>query len=425
MRPKTYLTLFAVLALAGFSCIAVFNYIVDPYRFYNSPDLPGINEFRQRFFYGQYISKPYALRERAPEAVILGVSRAGSSLATDHPGWEDTNIYNYAMAGSTAYLLWRNYQHAKASGDLKKVLLMLDFYMFNIYQEKHVATSYIQGYEERLSVTPDYRKNLGYPIRLFKDLLTTLISFEISFESWKTIVAQSRIADKTLYKATLTPTGFWINDPTPEKTQRWMFHHVEKQYMTITWYPLPEKKFSLRREDGTSNMIYLRNILADAHRDGVDLRVGFMPFHARLGEALHAVGLWDDFEQWKTDVVRVVEEEAAKAGKAPFPLWDFTGYNSITTERVPLNEDITTRMKWHLDPTHVSRATGDLIQNIMLETDGARFEDFGQRVTSGNIQSYIERTRADRTRYVEEHPEDVQEVIKRAAKTASWRKEAG
>ncbi|MFK8049116.1 MAG: hypothetical protein AB8B81_11845, partial [Halioglobus sp.] len=87
MKSKSYLALFLSLSLLAFLGASIFNYVVDPYRFFDSQDRRGINEYRQKFFLGQYVSKPYALREQAPEAVILGVSRAGSSLATDHPGW--------------------------------------------------------------------------------------------------------------------------------------------------------------------------------------------------------------------------------------------------------------------------------------------------------------------------------------------------
>lgn len=421
MQSKTYLTLFLALTLFGFSCAAVFNYIVDPYRFFNSADRPGINEFRQRFFLGQYVSKPYALAEQAPEAVILGVSRAGSSLATDHPGWSGTHVYNYAMAGSTAYLLWRNYQQAKASGPLRKVLLMLDFYMFNVHKEERPTTGYARTYEERLLVTPEFTKNRGYPVRLFQDTLTSLISFEMLYESWNTVLAQSQIASGDLYKSTLTPTGFWIIDPPPKETQRWLFRHVEKQYMTVTWFPLPDKQFDLFREDGSSNLVYLQRILADAYHQGIDVRMAFMPFHARLAEAMRAVNIWDDFELWKKDVVQLIEDEAAKAGKPAYPIWDFTGYNTITTEPVPSAKDKTTRMRWHLDPTHVTRATGDLMQNILLGTDGERYDDFGQKVDSGNIDSYIERTRRDRERYVEKFPKDLQEVLDKEEETSTWR----
>ena len=422
MQSKTYLTLFLALTLFGFCGVSAFNYIVDPYRFFNSPDRPGINEYRQRFFLGQYVSKPYALAEQAPDSVILGVSRAGSSLATDHPGWKGAHVYNYAMAGSTAYLLWRNYQHVKASGDLKNVLLTLDFYMFNVHKEQRPTDGYVATYEERLAVTPEFKKNRGYPIRLFQDTLTSLISFEMLYESWNTVLAQSKISKGELYKSTLTSSGFWTIDPPPNQTQRWLFRHVEKQYMTITWFPQPDKKFALFREDGSSNLVYLQRILADAYRDGINVKIAFMPFHARLAEAMRAVNLWDDFETWKRDVVQLIEDEAVRAGRSAYPIWDFTGYNTINTEPVLSAKDKTTRMRWHLDFTHVTRATGDLMQNIVLGTDGERYDDFGQKVNSGNIDSYIERTRQDRERYIENHPKDLQEVLEKAKETSSWRK---
>lgn len=421
MRSKSYLILLLALTLLAFSAVGAFNYVVDPYRFFDTPDRPGINAYRHTFFYGQYVSKPYALREQAPEGVILGVSRAGSSMVTDHPGWGELSVYNYAMAGSTAYLLWRNYQHARASGDLKKVLLMLDFYMFNVHKDQRPENRHILGYEERLAVTPAFEKNRYFPVRLFIDTLTSLISFEMTYESWNTVLAQAQIARGELYKSTLTRTGFWINDPPPQETQRWLFRHVEKQYMTITWFPRPKKQFALRGEDGSSNLVYLRRIIADAHAAGIDLRLGFMPFHARLGESMRAVDLWDDFEQWKIDVVKLVEEAAAEAGAAPFPLWDFTGYNSITTESVPSAKDKTTRMQWHLDPTHVSRATGDLVQTVMHESDGERYQDFGVRVDSGNIDGYLQQTRRDRARYAQDHRSDIKEVRSRARQTSDWR----
>jgi hypothetical protein len=423
MRAKSYLLLFLCLCGLLFAAVASFNYVVDPYRFFNSPDRPGINEYRQRFFYGQYTAKPYALREQSPNGVILGVSRAGSALATDHPGWQGYGVYNYAMAGSTAYLLWRNYQHAKASGDLKRVVLMLDFYMFNVHQGLGPLTAYIKGYEERLAVTPEFTANRSYPIRKFKDTLTSLISFEMAYESWNTVRAQSQIANRELYKATLTNSGFWINDPPPKRTQRWLFHHVERQYMTITWFPRPDKRFALSAEDGSDKLIYLERIITDAHREGIDLRLGSMPFHARLAESMHAVELWDDFEQWKLSVVALVEEQASMANRPPFPLWDFTGYNQVTTEAVPLNEDKTTRMRWHLDPTHVSRATGDLVQTVMLQSEGERLPDFGQRVDSSSMQQYLDHTREQRAIYVAQHPKDMAEIAKRAKQTAAWRAE--
>jgi len=120
--------------------------------------------------------------------------------------------------------------------------------------------------------------------------------------------------------------------------------------------------------------------------------------------------------------VQLVEKEAAKAGQSPFPLWDFSGYNSITTEPVPAKKDKTSRMRWHLDTSHVSRATGDLIQTVLLGVDGERVHDFGQKVDSRTIDAHLKRSRIDRERYAKSFPKDLQEVREKAEKTSAWRK---
>ncbi len=422
MRASAYLALFAAASLLGLGCLAAFNYVVDPYRFFNSPDRPGLNEYRQRFFWGQTVSKPYMLRERAPAAVILGVSRAGSALAADHPGWRGASVYNFAIAGSTAYQLWRSYQHARACGRLDKLLLTLDFFTFNVHMEPRDATDFMRGYEERLQVRPDFTVNRGYPLRRFKDTLNALVSFELLHESWRTIRAQSAIAEGRLHRATLLPSGFWIVEPALGRSQRLAFRRIERQYMTLSWFPRPERRFSLRLADGSGSLRHLRRILADAYRAGIDARLAFMPFHARLAESLRAVGLWDSFERWKREVVLAVEEEARGAGRPAYPVWDFTGYNSITAEAVPPAGDSDSRMRWHLDATHVSRAAGDLMQNILLGAPGERAPDFGRRVDSRNIAGHLERERRRRERYAAAFPEDVREILETAERTAHWRK---
>ena len=60
-----------------------------------------------------------------------------------------------------------------------------------------------------------------------------------------------------------------------------------------------------------------------AIRDNVDLRFVIGPSHARYFECFRLMGNWYLWEEWKRTLVRILEEEAAKAGVKPFPLWDF------------------------------------------------------------------------------------------------------
>ena len=51
------------------------------------------------------------------------------------------------------------------------------------------------------------------------------------------------------------------------------------------------------------------------------------------------------WEEWKRALVSIVEDEAAKAGVKPFPLWDFSGFNPLSMELVPHTNDKKTKMK--------------------------------------------------------------------------------
>ena len=420
MHLKTYSIWLVILLTLCFGVVSSINAVVDPYRLFNTPDITGINKYRYKFFFHQFLSKPHAVRQRRADAIILGVSRAGSGFSTDHPGWKDFNTYNFAVAGSSAYLQWRNYQHAKANGNLKRLLITLDFYSYNAFRQFLDLPEY-REYEERLTVTPLNRTNLRFPERWFKDYSVSLLSFDTLRDSWDTYQAQAGIESGESSRATLTSSGFWIVDLPPSMSVRYIFRTIENQYMSEMWFPLPAKKFALVDENNVSSLIYLERILSDCYQEGIDVTLVFTPFHARLAESLRAVDLWDLFELWKREVILLNEKVAAKSGQPSFPIWDFTGYNSVTTEALPA-DDVKARMRWHIDASHISKEAGDLVQNLIWDTGGERVSDFGRKVNSGNIDQYIEDTRVAREKYAEMFPDDVADVTKSSRKAAAWRK---
>ena len=103
----------------------------------------------------------------------------------DHPGWNGFNAYNFAVAGSSAYLDWRNYQHARANGNLKRLLITLDFTSFNAFRQS-LDPQVNKEYEERLSVTPSNGTNFRFPERWLSDYSLSLLSFDTLRDSWAT-----------------------------------------------------------------------------------------------------------------------------------------------------------------------------------------------------------------------------------------------
>lgn len=123
-------------------------------------------------------------------------------------------------------------------------------------------------------------------------------------------------------------------------------------------------------------------------------------------------------------MVKVNEEEAALAGKAPFPLWDFSGFNSLTTEEVPALGDTETRMKWYWESSHYKKELGDLVLDRVLDYSSPNRKvpaDFGVLLDSKMLEAHLNQVRIDRDVWRKSHPEDVKEIADMAAKAETKR----
>jgi tetratricopeptide (TPR) repeat protein len=136
--------------------------------------------------------------------------------------------------------------------------------------------------------------------------------------------------------------------------------------------------------------------------------------------AIQDAGLWPQFEDWKRGIVTILAEEAKESGKPQFPLWDFSGFNSVTDEHIPDADDKTTRVKWFFEPSHYKKETGDLILSRVLNyhtTEQVALSDFGVKLSPENIESWLASTRAAGRDYVRAEPGEarfVENVVDRA-----------
>jgi len=48
----------------------------------------------------------------------------------------------------------------------------------------------------------------------------------------------------------------------------------------------------------------------------------YLPIHAAQLEVIRVTGLWQEFEQWERELTEMA------------PVWDFSGYNSITSKSI-------------------------------------------------------------------------------------------
>jgi hypothetical protein len=194
---------------------------------------------------------------------------------------------------------------------------------------------------------------------------------------------------------------------------------IERSYLRESWFPSPGHCYSLAAVDGHQQLEYLRHLLDLAYSEGVELHVYFSPFHARFADAMAAAGLWSEFEQLKREVLSMNLELAKNYGEEPFPLWDFSGYNSISTEVIPKRGDRVSRMQYFVDGTHSTRLTGDMVQDRLFDTLAAATRlpvDFGIRLLPETIDAALEKGRQQQLLYQTAHPQQTASLTAMAKK---------
>lgn len=116
------------------------------------------------------------------------------------------------------------------------------------------------------------------------------------------------------------------------------------------------------------------------------MKIFISPSHAAQMEAIRIVGLWQEFEQWKRELSKMA------------PVWDFSGYNSITSEPV------SNGMKNYLDSSHYRKNVGDLVINCLFSYQEEKVPaDFGTLITPANVEAHLTKIRADREVWAEKN----------------------
>jgi hypothetical protein len=177
----------------------------------------------------------------------------------------------------------------------------------------------------------------------------------------------------------------------------WLFREHLTGWRWYLWLMPPRYMYCFTNtETGMTTFDAYRFMLRRAYAEGPDLRLYVTPLNAAVRSLIVALGLGERYEFWLKELVRINEEEAARARREPLPLWDFSAPTTITREPIPLPGDLTP-MQWYWDFSHYRQATGDLIlDRIFGHSDPSRPlpADFGVRLTGENVDAHLARSKS-------------------------------
>lgn len=383
--PRTYYIKFLIAASLVFLGAAFINLIVDPYAIWHTPSIAGVNTAKYAGFHSRipkYVE--WANWSKPPQTILLGTSRTADGMRTDHPALLDGTTYNMALGGQPIHESLVLFKHALKHGKLRRVVIGLDFFAFNAYW----ATDAVD--EKRL--VPGTNFDLLFNTSTFSDSITTIRHSLPEIE----IISSAH-------------AGGTADSAIP---MRLRFKEVEKIFVTYHRPPPFQRYAYTNPKTGSNSIMDFQEMLNLAYANHIELYMFISPSHAWHWEGLANLGLWENWQQWKQTLVNLNHQEAAKTGIAAYQLWDFSGYNSITSEAVPAT-NAEHNMKWYADSSHYNRACGDLILDRVLGySDASRPipDDFGNLINQQNIVAHLSSIRLARKNYAASHAPDIQEM---------------
>lgn len=396
-----YLCLMGLACATAFLAVLGLNYGIDPY---DLSIAPGRTAAPVRPETGTHtrVHRAYALRNLQPAVLALGASRTEVAVRMDHPGWMREGIrYNAALTAGGIREIQAYLRLASASGKLRQVLIGLEFYSFNGYLPNR------PDFDPRLLAPPGTVPLLD----LDTDKARYYASLDALWSSLRTVAGRNGVPH-FLLDGRVNPADL-ESSYQGHAGQRQAFLQADREMLLLYYRPPPRHLYNYSNGTDPSTLQTFREILALARAKGVDLRLYISPSHARGLSGLRLLGLWETYLQWERDLVATLQDEARASGAAAYPLWDFSGFNAVTTEAIAADDPAGPRSRWYWESSHYRAELGDyLLDRIFGTTAPSRppIPGLGEALEPASLEAHLRRLDSDEQAWRQGHDKDMAEL---------------
>ena len=367
MKSTKWIKIFFGLSLIGVLFVGGVNYIVDPYGIYKT------NIFLNKPEQDKNIRllKVVKVEDVKPVSISLGTSRTEYGYDPNHEYFSKPS-YNLAVSGASLYENRLYLEHAIKQGNLKEVILVADWRMFNDPKMRK-----LDDFENSFNVENIYKQ---------------LFSVDLFISSFKTIINQK---SKSSYLEN-GQTDWYFNQENIDKQGGHLkvMNKDEESYYKKSTYKINSNIYQDTKKDSLEDF---RKILELCYQNNIKLDIVFGPSHIRQWEAYDYYQDIETWYKWKKDVVLFVEKIADEQEKTPYRIMDFSVYHELTAETVPTNPK--EKMKYHWEASHYKKELGDIVLDRLL--DISPYKDFGVELNIQNIDNHIQNLREDRVKFID------------------------
>ena len=363
-----YNLFFLVAAFVPLLAVGLFNWAIDPYGIFNSPEIIGINQAKPEKLKNGRLFKAVDITRIKPKTIFLGSSRTEYGLDPKHPAFHNNQpAYNSALGAATPYELWRYLKHALVNQpELKLVILGLDEFMFNELNKEGTGLSESRLNKHRLTIQDGVNGSLS--LQALQASKNT-INLSRQFPEYRSFTTEGRLNLRQI-------------DRDSAATKYRFERSIGVYFNAFPEYKLSQKYLS-----------YLQKIVDLCRENDIKLHLFISPSHAARLQIIEEAGHWKMYEQMKREIVNIS------------PVWDFSGYNSITTEKI--NND----MENYIDESHYRKEVGDLVINRILSYQTNEVpQDFGILITPKNIEDHLQKTKSKKSQWSKNNPDAIELV---------------
>lgn len=379
---RAYIKVFCSLSAVVLVSIAGLNYFVDPYLIHQwkSSLVQRLRPTEERL---SPWGKTYAVAAYKPSILYLGNSRTEFGLPTDSPVFSGKKVFSGAISGATVTDAITMGKHASSVSQLDTVVWGIDYQTFsdvvgNTEFDRELVSD--SGNYFFYRVVLDIKR--VFAVDMIRDSIRTLLGMfdpvcrsSLAFNGQRDHACMEKILEK-----------------------RGIQRAVEEDAKTFAkTTPSAEKAF-----------YEFNSFIRELCSRKIRVRLYINPTHALTMSALYWDNKWDLMEAWLRQLVEIAD--AARYSGCDIRLFNFSGFNSITTESVPQVSG-KSRMENYAETSHYRDNVGMMILEKMFDSGtGSVPDDFGEELNKEMLSAYLEKMRFDRDQYHVAHPVETQLV---------------
>lgn len=357
--------------------VATLNYVVDPYltHQWDSPAVQRLRPPRERL---SVWSKTYAVARYRPTVVYLGNSRTEVGVPAPLPAFQGRTVFNGALSGASAGDVMAMARHVLQVSEPETVVWGVDAPSFSLVVGTH-------DFDRELVAT-------GNNYFLRRALLNVKRALTVDMTRDSVLLLAGRFG--AVCRSSLALYGQHDEQCLANRIGGW----------GGTSSAVAPRVAEYVRGAGPSGdaMAEFVGVLGSMCQRSIRVRLYINPTHAMTQDVLFWSGKWIGMEQWQ----RTMAEQVSAARKAgcDAKLFDFSGFNSVTTEAIPQVSE-QTQMRYYWEPSHYRANVGRMVvQRMFGGAQDVAPDDFGVELKPPMMNRHLAAMREARDRYHAEHP---------------------